>query len=222
MDKEATEIKKIIDGAKNWEGGDILEYLMSLYENGELTDIIIFEMISNDIWLDYLSHMPLKNELLLKLYKKDPHMCVEAAYTIIDFALSQSCTNEEFHKIFLNCCQLSVCNYFLDTILLVKDFNSILYEKYFDGISVIKSTYDEKSDIYLKAIRHENYLKLLSEKSKKKIIEYYQECDPIYFLALSKNAFTPQELLLELTHISKIKFANLIRQNAKGILAQMR
>ncbi len=222
MDRAVVSTEEMINDIKDKKkgGADILDYFAELLNQGALTETVLQELIEKEIALGELAHLPLPDELLLKLFRKNSILCAEAGYTLIDNVLSNTVSLEKFHDTFAACCRENVCDYLFRIMLTISNLDALLCAKFYDAIQTIKQIYDIASDIYGKALQYENYLLLLQTTDEDLIARLFQEKNHVYYLAISQNNHSPDGLLSKLTELKGMKFAGNIRNNAKQTLAR--
>ena len=222
MDRVVVSTEEIIKNVnvKKKSGADILDYFEKLLHQGAFTEAVLCELIEKEIALGEIAHLPLPDEVLLKLLQKDSILCAEAGFTLIDNALSNTVSVEKFHDTFVKCCRENVCDYIFRKMLTILNLDALLCAKFHDAVQTIKQTYDTASDIYGKALQYENYLLLLQTADEDLIARLFQKKNFVYYLAISQNDNSPDCLLSELTELKGMKFAGNIRNNAKQTLAR--
>jgi len=193
------------------------KYLEIVYQKGLLTEEVVEFLIENEICLDYLAHLPLSDNQLLILFKRNSQLCEEAAFTLIDRALKENVAEQDFHNIFSQCCNETVSKYLFGTILLKRDINCLLKSKILDAIQFIKQQYSIKEDIHKTAVEFENFLELRDTADVEFIKRRYNSNSYIYNMAISQNLNTPIEIINELCSLKDMKYSKIIRTNADEI-----
>lgn len=214
MDKSTDVINDLCEPLKYLSYIDKHKYLESLYQGGKLTDNVFDFLVENEIDLDYLSHLPLRDEQLLILFNKNCQLCEESAFTLIDRALKDNVTVQGFVNIFSRCCNEAVSKYLFGSILLRRDIDSLLKAKVLEAIQFIKKSYSSNEDIFKKSIEFENFLALRETEDIEFISQSYNLNNYIFNIALSQNVNTPIEIINELCSLNKVKFSKIIRTNA--------
>jgi len=185
-------------------------------QSGEmLSEDLVKQLIESGICLDRLAHLPLNDNCLIKLFQKDPRLCREAGLTLINNYLQDCVTIESFKLIFSSCCDEYTSEYLFHIMLLNHDYSDLRIKKYQEGINLIKQKYSHESLIYQYAIQYEIFLKLLFTDDIKYILEKYEIRSEIFYMALSLNKNTPKDIIEELVCLKGMKYANLIRNNAR-------
>lgn len=198
------------------------ECVADMYSNGFLDDKAINSMIDNGICIEHLAHLPLKTEQLLMLLKKDQRLCAEAAFTIIDRALTPQLSCQDFCDLFYQCCNESVFEHLYTIILFKKPIDDNLKDKYISAIKYVLTCNNISYDTKSKAHELEIYLRLVDTMD----IPYIRQCfsynNNIFYLAISQNCHTPDDILSKLILINNVKYSKHIRINANLILQQHR
>lgn len=205
----------IRDQIENMRDIDKHKYLERLYQSGMLTDNVFEFLVENEIDLDYLAHLPLHDDQLLKLFNKNRQLCEEAAFTLIDRSLKNNVSLQDFVNTFSRCCNEAVSEYLFDAILLKKDIDSLLKAKLLEAIQFIKKAYSSNEDIFKNAIEFYNFLALRETADIEFINQSYNLNSYIYNIAISQNVNTPIEIINELCSLKNMKFSKIIRINAE-------
>lgn len=188
--------------------------IADMYSNGFLGDNTISSMIDNGICIEHLAHLSLKTEQLLKLFEKNRQVCVEAAFTVIDRALTPQIQPIDFIDLFCRCCNESVCEYLYNIILFKRPIEKILKDKYISAIRYISSCENINCNTKSKALELEIYLHLIDTPDISYIRKCFLDNNYIYCLALSQNCYTPDDILNKLILMKNIKYSKQIRTNA--------
>lgn len=183
------------------------EELIDYINIESFSDVIIDNMIDNNIGIEKISHIPFKNNILLKLahVSEDASMLLfKRLYTNNKYSVNEliECFKSNYSD--------SVYEYLC--ILNTDDFDKEII------IDYIANKYSNQPYIKDMVFKRARGRTLKFEISDDVLIHYIEENEYVYDLAISENIFASEHVLRKLMNVKGIKYCKEIRKKARETL----